>query len=497
MRLTLSLCAFFALCASLLCLLTLPASSIAAQEAEIIPITYDVTIAGRIGNRAPRQTYAFEGLRGERIAITVRVTGGDLDPVLVILDPNNALIEARDDAAGGRGVTLELSIPQSGFYTIVVGRFGYTQGSTSGDYELRVERIGVSSASGSMLRYGDSVLNSIDTLTPQVYYSFRADQGDIINIRMRRTSGNLDPYLLVVDSRSFIVAENDDIPGSGTLDAEVQALVIQETGTFVIVATRFGQTAGDSVGTFVLTIDEAANSGLGNSARAALPILPNTTVEGVLSAERYEQFYRFEAQTGDIISVRMERPTGSLDSLLVLTDASLQVLAENDDFEGSQNARINEYLIPAPGTYYIIATRYQRANGTTTGAYRLTFEVRANPLDEVPAEVQRIAFGSTVTGRVDDDGPQVVYAFYAQQGESFIVTMTRGDGDLAPVVAILDETRRLIVASEAGDGRVATIDRFVAPRSAVYFLLATRVSAPEGGGTTSGSYLLVISRRFD
>lgn len=481
----------------ILCLLPPPLSSHAQETAEPTVITYGITIAGRLNNRTPRQVYAFEGLRGERVQINVRVTSGELDPVMVILDANNTVILARDDTAGRRDVSAELSIPQSGFYTVVVGRFGYTQGSTSGDYELRIERIGVSSASGSMLRYGDSVLNSIDNLTPQVYYSFRADQGDIVNIRMERTSGNLDPYLLIVDSRSLIIAENDDVPGSGTLDAEIQALVIEQTGTFVIVATRFGQTAGDSVGTFVLTIDEAANSGLGNSPRAALPILPNTTVEGELTSERYEQFYRFDARAGDIITIRMERPLGSLDSLLILTDMNLQVLAENDDFQGSQNARIEEYLIPADGTYYIIATRYQRANGTTVGQYRLTLEHRENPLEQVPPDVQRIAFGSTVTGRIDDTTQQVVYAFYAQQGETFIISMSRGDGDLQPVVAILDENRRLMVASEPTEGQTATIDRFVAPRSTVYYLLATRVTTAEGTATSSGSYLLVISRRYD
>src|SRR5690606_13201466 len=129
-----------------------------------------------------------------------------------------------------------------------------------GSFDLSVERIGVSSASGSALRYGDSVINNITNMSPQVYYSFRAERGDIVNISMFSDSGNLDPYLQVVDSNAFVIADNDDVPGSG-LNARIEGLVIENTGTYIIVATRYGQAAGTSTGRFILTLDTAVGSG--------------------------------------------------------------------------------------------------------------------------------------------------------------------------------------------------------------------------------------------
>ncbi len=483
----------------LLLLLASGGSALRARQGDDTPtpLPYGEVQSGTLNNRSPRALYIFEGLRGERVAIELRAVSGDLDPVLVVLDASGAVIATRDDTRGSRDASIELSIPRSGIYTVIVGRFGYGQGSTSGSYELRIDRIGVSSASGSMLRYGDSVLNSIDNLNPQVYYSFRAAQGDIVNIRMQRTSGNLDPYLQVVDSSAYIIAENDDLPASGTLDAAVEGLVIQQSGVFVIVATRFGQTAGNTVGTFVLTLEEADDSGLGNSPRAALPIAPGISLEGSISSERYEQFYRFEAQQDDIITIRMERQTGSLDCLIVLTDANLTVLAENDDLSSeTQNSRISEFRIPLTGTYFIIASRYQREAGSSAGIYRLMLDVQGNAFAGVPPDVQRIAFGSTITGRIDSVTPQVVYAFYAQAGESFTISMSRGDGDLNPVVAVLDANQRVLAEGDS-DGQTARIDRFTAANDSVYYIRAGRQTDASGTGSSSGSYLLVIARRAD
>src|SRR5262249_50798567 len=152
-----------------------------------------------------------------------------------------------------------------------------------GNYELSISRIGVSSASGSALRYGDTVINQITDMSPQLYYSFRAQRGDILNVSMQRISGNLDPYIQIVNSSAFVIADNDDLPQTGSLDAAVQGLVIEQDGTYVIIASRFGQAAGDSSGGFYLSLNEAAESGLGNSASAPLPALEGLPMEGEIT----------------------------------------------------------------------------------------------------------------------------------------------------------------------------------------------------------------------
>ncbi len=82
---------------------------------------------------------------------------------------------------------------------------------------------------------------------------------------MQRASGDLDPALQIVNSDAEVIAENDDSPG--TLDAAINGFIIRDDGVYVIIASRFGQAAGRSKGSFALTLNAGAESGLGQQHR--------------------------------------------------------------------------------------------------------------------------------------------------------------------------------------------------------------------------------------
>ncbi|MBZ0293343.1 MAG: hypothetical protein K8L99_12320 [Anaerolineae bacterium] len=467
-------------------------------------IAYGSTLTGRLTDTDPRAVYYFEGLRGEVVSITMRVTDGDLDPVLTVLDNRGQLVATLDDSASDKTPVVEaLTLPQTDRYYVVVGRFGYALGTTSGGYELAIQRVSVSSESGSQLRYGDSIINRITDMQPQLYYTFHADQGDIVNIRMRRVSGDLDPYLQVVQVRqgnAFVVADNDDLLGAATpFDAAIEGLVIEESDTYVVIASRYGQASGTSSGNFLLVIEEARNSGLGNSVRAPYPLQFGNTVEGELTDSQFVRYYRFDAEENDIISVRMERVGGRLDSFLVLADENLQELATDDDSGGGQNAFIAQYLVPTSGTYYIIATRFDRDNGTTSGNYRLQLQSLGNAFDGVPEGYPRMAYGSTITGYIDSQTQQVTYVFWGEEDDIISISMNRGDGNLDPVVTLLDADQQPLVSNDdGGGGQNARIAAYTIPSTGPYFIRAERYSGePPGDPNTSGSFILVLARRFN
>lgn len=485
----------------LLILIVVPHSVVYGQEENETaePLEFGVPVDGALGNSIPRVLYRFDGLRGEVLNITMRATSGSLDTVLLLLDSSGTVIATNDDSEGTSNSHIEgLRVQQSDTFTLIAGRFGFGLGSTNGGYTLMLERVGVSSASGSALRYGDSIINNITNMAPVLYYSFRAQRGDLINVQMQRISGDLDPVLQVVNSNAFVVAENDDVLGSPTLDAAISGLLIEQTGTYIIVATRFGQAAGMSSGNFVLTLDTAQNSGFGNSPQAAVPIQPGDVLDGELTERVFTRYYRFDAVQNDLVTVMMNRTSGSVDSFLAIADANLRELVTDDDGGGGQNSKIESYLIPADGTYYVVATRFERESGTTVGGYRLDFQSLGNAFDGVPEDVQRIAYGTTVTGRIDDAAPQLIYAFRGVEGDVLTVSMNRGDGDLDPVLSILNDTQRPLVSNDdGGGGQNARIDRYVIPQTGIYYIRATRYSGEEGNSATSGSFIVVLARRFD
>ena len=354
-------------------LIFLLAVPVFAQDADSPTLlTYGVGVAGRLDDRTPFQRYGFDGLRGEFVRVTLTLTSGDLDALLTLSDPDGGLLLTRDEDAKAGQLTAQLRLPGSGAFTLTAARFGFAYGTTAGAYTLQIDRLGVSAESGSGLRYGDTVANAITHDSPEVYYSFRAKQGDLVTLVMRRDGGGLDPLLRIVDANRQILVEADDSQGSP--DARIERWQVPADGQYLIVATRYGEIAGSTTGQFLLTLNKIPDSALGSSPDLAIQMIEGQSAERDLSADRYEVWYVFEARAGERVTVSLARVNGSLDPFVVLLDPGQNELISHDDIvDGKErDSLITAFNIPADGKYYVIATRYERVAGTTLGRFRLT-----------------------------------------------------------------------------------------------------------------------------
>lgn len=474
----------------LICILTVPLQ--AQDESDSESIAVGTQLDGRIDDANPRVTYSINGARGTIVRIRLSAINGDLDPVLLIFDPSQNLLINRDDSEGSRDIDLTLTFQENGTYLIVAGRFGHSIGTTSGDFELAIERIGVSSDEGSSLQYGIPITNIITNTQAQLFFTFEANQGDIINISMVRSSGTLDPYIQLLDPDRFLIAENDDATGT-TFNARIQTFVIDRPGTYIIVATRYGQ---DSAGSFVLTVEEASNSGLGNSRFAPAGIAFDQTITAELTENRYERFYVFEGLRDQIISISMERTgfAGQLDSYLVLTNAGFQPLIENDDTAESSSSLIEDYRLPADGLYYIIATRFERAEGTTFGEYNLTLTDEGSAFAGVPPEIPRLLYGTTLEDSISTDDSESLFVFWGTEGERVIIAMDRITGNLDAVLELLDAQQvRMLRDDDSGFENNARLDT-VLTYTGLHFIRATRYDGNSDNTNTTGDYRLNLSR---
>lgn len=342
---------------------------------EPTPLAFGSQTTGTVNATTPHIAYAFDGVRGDLIAIGITFSGSATP--LLLLAPDGAIpIDLEPlDAAPGRDLRVPaLVLPETGRYRLAVARFGGSLGVGEASFTLELSRLGASSQGGSVLRYGDSVYNALDAATPQVFYSFVAARGDVVTVRMQRASGDLDAALKLADSTGQVIAENDD-DGAST-DAAIRGLTLREGGEYAIIASRYGGAAGTSRGSFVLTLSADGVTALGGTIEFALPLAPGATAEGTLGDGRSLDYYRFEAPAGALVSLAMRRASGDLDPLLFLADANGRELATDDDGGGGQNAAIVDFVVPATGVYLIGATRFERASGATRGGYTLTLAVR-------------------------------------------------------------------------------------------------------------------------
>lgn len=448
---------------------------------------------GRIDNRNARQVYYVDALKGEVLRARLEALSGDLDPVLTLFDAVGNILFIGDDSNGARNIDTTFNIDADGRYYLVVGRFGYALGSTQGEYRLTLERVGVVSQQGITLRYDVSVIDTITNTQPQVYYTLRAEAGDIINIDMVRSSGNLDPYLQLVDAERFIVANNDDAPNQTTRNARIENFLVEQASVYIVIATRYGQAAGDTVGSFVLTVSKSPNSGIGNSRRAPAPIAYNQSIEGTLNSQFYERYYRFTGEENDIITLTLDQVGGRFDAYLVLADSNFTPLMEDDDSGGGRNARINRYRLPTDGDYYVIAMRFGGATGEGQGSYRLQLRFEGNAFANVDASVPRLLYGTTVEDAINDTDPSSLYAFWGSEGDIITLTMNRLDGNLLPVLELLDsQQRRLLRAGDSDSGAFVSLDRYTLPYTGVYYISAKRYDGSLANANSAGKFLMTL-----
>ncbi len=193
-------------------------------------------------------------------------------------------------------------------------------------------------------------------------------------------------------------------------------------------------------------------------------------VSGTLTAQRTERLYQFEAHAGDLILATMDRTDGTLDPLLILTDAAQKnVLATDNDSGGERNARLR-YVIPQDATYILHATAAQPANGTFRIGLTLTNPTATPPLPEVAA---RPLYARLVTGReqalLDSRTPFRVYAAVLQRGDTLRAALTVSPTLQAGLYLYRSDFVELTRA-ELG----SRLD-LAAPADGVYWLLVARV----------------------
>jgi len=453
----------------------------ALNEAEVAAL-----LIGQLDERTPQQTYSFNGSRGEVVRLSLRATSGDLDPILSLYDPQGRLVLSRDDSMQGLDVRSNATLPSDGPYLLVVARWGYGLGSSAGSYELEVERLGVLAAQGSTLRYGVPVTNALTNRDFEWYYTFRARQGDILNVEMVRSSGTLDPLLKILDSEQFLLASNDD--DQDTRNAAIRNFFVEQDGVYIVVATRYGEAAGESVGSFVLSITEADSSGIGNSPLAPAPLGYNQSLEASLDDRQDTRYYRFIGEEDDLVTASAEQRGGRLDPTLTLADADMQPLRSDDDSGGGKNARLERLRLPYSGVFHLIVGRFNEEDG----AYRLNLQRVGTAFEGIDPAMPRLVYGTTLQDAISEDDSSSQYAFWGEAGDVVTIRMARSSGTLEPVLELLDADGQRLFRAD-GTGAVVGFERLTLPSSAAYIIYARRYEGSLRPSGTSGEFSLTLA----
>ncbi len=484
----------------------LPLMWAAAQPitpAAAFPLTADVPAEGNLNDANASDTYTFELPEGVAFTVDMEAMSGDLDPLLVLIDPAGGVVQNDDRAQGERDARVIIEQSQAGLYTLEATRFQRSGGDTSGTYRLTLSVQGDQtddattdpltapppySVGFTQLDYGTFGAGALSEQAPQAYFVVGGERGDLLRailtitdnddliadlqiftpdltriseivrpragevlafttlperhwylIEVRRVSGDGEFSLFVDGTPGRVVSYEAETPQTGTFipNAPGASYVLNgrlDDQLFVSVSVTGGATpqirlldirqreieaaTGERIallqstlprtGTYIVQVNNTTPQATGNytlrlsavpSDPTKLTLLPasyNTAYKGDLTDESPRDIYTFDGKAGEFITVDMQATKGGLDPFLILMDADLNELVANDNSRGGANARINQFSLPADGTYYLLASRADLTFGQTTGSYTLALSAGA-------IDLLQGALSATVNWEGDDD----------------------------------------------------------------------------------------------
>lgn len=329
---------------------------------------------------------------------------------------------------------------------------------------------------------GDMLEGELTSATPFALYTIESRAGDILDVTLR--SSDFDSYLTLSGPDGSSLSTDDDtgggkdarifnfeIPADGLYTLKVESYNQVSTGTFTLIV---GGSANDNVVTATLQPTAAVASSGGS-------LTYGDSAEGSISSDTVSIAYTFEGQAGDSVTINLSSP--DFDAYVVLQDGSGAELVSDDDSAGSLNARIEDYSLPADGTYTIQAGS---AFGGVNGSFTLSLEsgaaVDATPI-ATATDQSPVTTSAIFSGTLSENQYSASYPFEGQAGDQ--VTFTLSSQDFDAYLILQDSAGKILAEDDDGGGGVnAQIANFSLPSDGRYSLIATSANRAQTGDYT-------------
>lgn len=338
-------------------------------------------------------------------------TDGNLATTIILADENLQPITVTDS-----GTLLGVSVPQAGNYVFIVAPADGPSAVLTEAYVLAFNAEGESPLANAteespdsteeapdgdeietlQITYGQRVTGQITEDINEIDYRFSGVAGDTVRIRMNAIDPlGLDPLVRLLDADGTIQAENDDIVAGENRDSLMQ-VTLTEDGEYTIAATHFIPEDGSSasVGGYELILELVPPEAVGVSA-VILPIASGQTVNNTINDNQNLLFYSFSANSGDVVTIKVDTLSGDLDGVLYLyayTSSGQPVeIRRNDDSPrgGTYDPLLENISLPRAGDYLIAVGRFPDSNSTGDFAMTLTINPPGfGPSNTIPTPTQ-------------------------------------------------------------------------------------------------------------
>jgi hypothetical protein len=490
-----------------------PTVPVAPTEQGIATVNPGQTINGTIPNGTAYVAFAFNARAGQ--VVTITLASDDFDAALKLRDASGRELASDDDSAGNLNARIaDFVVPADGVYTIILTS---TSGTSAGRYTLTLE--GAAAQPTALPLTGSppptsapvqptelpveataqNVFNDITPITPgqtvngtltdaalSAAYSFVGHAGEKVTITL--TSDDFDALLALRTTEGANVISDDD--SAGNLNARIDSFRLQADDTYIILVSSSG---GRSTGAYSLTFQsdrpaEATPQPTTSPEATATPTVlpagsntlnPGDTVTGMLQSGAPDS-YTFSGRAGQVVSI--SAASEQFDAYLALKDASGNTLASDDDSAGNLNPLIQNFALPADGTYTIQIGSYDNLG---VGDYSLslagTQTPEATPDTGIFLPFSPVGYGYTVRLAFDQEVRIQILSFQGHAGDMINVSVDSGGTfDTRLTVKRADG---FVVATDDDSGKSLDPELYhlFLPTDGTYVLVITPNHAGENG----------------
>lgn len=368
---------------------------------------------------------------------------------------------------------------------------------------------------------GDSVTGTLNSETFVQTYSIGASAGDTITIDVTTDVSDLAPVVIVTDQRGSVVASDVDLSSPTT--ASIADINVPTTGTYYISVMRGSGAEGDAGGQFTLrlsglqqvggqmvTLDGGGllfelswNAAVDMNLEVRDPVggtvhafSPGSPSGGTLDADVNGscELATADNPTETIAWETGEVPAGSYEIIIYYLDTcdvgGPQVFSISASANGDEAETITGTL--NPGQEYIarleLATdaAWDLVNGGVNAG--LNFSLFNNLL----AQAEPIAIGSTVSGMITNQAPAQAFAFEGTAGTAVDIVAEAQSGSLDASIALFNPNNTVVATNEdANENTTDSALRAQLAADGTYTVVVSRYALAIGG--TEGEYTLRIS----
>ena len=476
------------------------------RNATATTLTLSTSQTGNIGIPGDKDVFKVSLLADSVYQIQLNGLSGHsgtlADPYLRVFDANGHLIDFDNNSAAGNDASLSLAPTVTGLYYIEATS---NQGRGMGTYSLNVSKrdLPPDDAANNIstqvrLTPGESFNGQLLTHNDQDWVGIRLEgaKNYIFRVQASRSgNGTLeDPVLEIRAADGTLIRSIDNM-----LIGNEPATVFTPTATgdfYLVVKAANGQV---DTGSYVLV--SRAPDDYGNTLQSAQALTLNQAVNGAiqwsdgaygvramdsvgLATDADEDWFKFTAALGDVLSLTVQATAGSTLSrpLLEIVDGQGRSLAFGDGLETQNSKAVATFKAAAAGTYY---ARLIDGAGAS-GSYTMTLTA-GDVSDEDSQSAVSMSFVSNAsilqaqnTARIGLPGDSDKFVVDLVEGHAYrIETLAVRDGSIAPLGAA--EMSLNFRAAGSTTGSVVAIDR---EAGSVSFFDSTLFEASKAGTMT-------------